>query len=58
VRRVLVPVILALVAVSSAVAAVRAVPPATAEGEAGARVALAPAPEAPVLTPRRLGGGG
>jgi len=42
------------VAVSSAVAAVRAVPPATAEGEAGARVALAPAPEAPVLTPRRL----
>lgn len=52
-RRLLVPAILALVAVSSGVAGLRAVPPAdAAEAEA---VVIAPvSPEAPVLTPRRL----
>ncbi|CAN5201416.1 D-alanyl-D-alanine carboxypeptidase/D-alanyl-D-alanine-endopeptidase [soil metagenome] len=52
-RRLLVPVILVLVSVSSAVAGVRAVPPAEA-GEARAVPLISVPPEAPVLTPRRL----
>lgn len=52
-HRVLLPAILALIAVSSAVAAIRAVPPADAR-RAAAGPAVAVAPEAPVLTPRRL----
>lgn len=52
-RRLLVPAILALVSVSSAIAAVRAVPPAEA-AEARAVSLTTVAPDAPVLTPRRL----
>ena len=52
-RRLLLPAILALVAVSSGAAAARAVPSADARG-AGADRLVAQAPEAPVLTPRRL----
>lgn len=53
VRRLLLPLILALVSVSSTVAAVRAAPPTSSIGVAGAPGPLVAA-QAPVLTPRRL----
>ncbi len=53
VRRLLLPAILALVAVSSGVAAARAVPPASVVADTSDLV-VAQAPDAPVLTPRRL----